>query len=1271
MSIRLPFKPIFNIDYDQELLSTVNQQVDKYVLMLQDLLDNQHSQISSDIADSLLIFLEQPDLQSDLARFFLSLYFMERSFIKATTSCIIDLFVETSTDNFLTILQTLINNWPNDKIPLITTFKVTKGLDTQNIYQLTDIFFRWIDSNIPNSKKHEFKMFEESFNKNFLISNAESLLTELNLAAKKKYILQDTTKSFTKLIRDVISNINNNKLSILIGEPSSLDLNFVLLTIGKELFQQGKKILLNEIDYFDFPFLEILGQCYIAFLSNSLQYKGENAQYELISSLRNTPSIIVLSEDSWSKFEKMNIFSNEIYSFRVVNKNLAVSDEKEYLNLFINNYIDKMQIKIDTLEKNGLIDFILKNSYCTLNYIDKFLTNFHTFVTTDYNIKNNDLFPKSDLELEILLFKFIFVDNPNNKFIFLTLLGLKNIQNKIQTRYFTKEQIFNFQNLIYDELKKSETIEVKFNDILNFLIKNGSNLYSLESTWYETILDDPYTHFNDEQSDNIQVKKLLLIAQNFITALPVPDYEKLFIQVLLNNIEKSFSYLLDLQYLFSITPEFDKYLDTIHYTTENLKTYLNKNKPDETGYVRTAYLGSNEYFFYKIEYLIDYYIVNKLYTVSRSILSYFELSYEYLDDEHKIRYHFSVARQFIAEGSLESAYQELEKTILLFRRTKSYFISGVVLRLLGEIYFINKQPVFGNYAFDQVLQISSRLLPERSRFKAYTLLKLSDRLNEIGLFGNALANLEETLNIFQEQSLLLEELNVKQKLADILYKLGSTDLAIHELTSAINKIGDLDQSYVNQIDSIKQAFKNPELIHPLYSYKNWLKINYINSDSLEMQLDKYERKFDEFREKEINEDVLPQIIHLLRIYFKLGKITKLKLVMDYIERNIPPSLKNRGLIYLELSLLHNYLGNIDIGNYYSDLARNALYILPVDFEISSIFQINYLAYQLYLRNYEYAELLLQDHFLRKKRKQEAILYLFYAYLEGKKQESNSFEKFYEKGRSLLLEKSDVSVNKSEIKNYGEYLLLNQYENIFPVIGLHKSELIPINKINNCFYKATIDASRNNFSDSLQNILKVSELIKNLTAVEWKNDLQLYYYKRLGQIYYSDNSDSVNQKKAIHYWQEALRIITNLNKEIPQLYLFEKLDLFYLIGKNSYKFSLLDLTESNKYLISGKNLLSRFNVRNRTRLEFQFDTALGQNYFDAKDFKNAEKYFSRALEKHENKLYMELGSVLRNLGQIYFDMKETEKLESFVDKYSKYFLIFGIKEEIENLLGKRS
>ena len=290
--------------------------------------------------------------------------------------------------------------------------------------------------------------------------------------------------------------------------------------------------------------------------------------------------------------------------------------------------------------------------------------------------------------------------------------------------------------------------------------------------------------------------------------------------------------------------------------------------------------------------------------------------------------------------------------------------------------------------------------------------------------------------------------------------------------------------------------------------------------------------------------------------------------------------------------------------------------------------------------------------------------MYYACLESKKKEPNSFERFYEKGRSLFFEQHDLNINKSEIRNYAPSLLFNYYEVIFPIIGLSKIDVKIVTGVLSSFYKATINASKSVFTDAIENIIKVNEFLSDLTSTEWKEDIKIFYFKRLGQIYFNDKTDQSNQKKSIVSWQQALKTITNITGEQQLLYLFEKLDLFYLIGKNSYKFGLFEVSEANKYLLSGKNLLSRFHVKNSIILEFQFDAALGFNYFDSKDYEKSEKYFLRALEKHENKLYEDLKLILMDLAKIYLNKEEKDKLNKFQEKYNLIMEFFDIKKDLQ-------
>ena len=388
--------------------------------------------------------------------------------------------------------------------------------------------------------------------------------------------------------------------------------------------------------------------------------------------------------------------------------------------------------------------------------------------------------------------------------------------------------------------------------------------------------------------------------------------------------------------------------------------------------------------------------------------------------------------------------------------------------------------------------------------------------------------------------------------------------------------------------------------------------------------------------------------------------------MDYLEHNLDKNFQNIGLIYLELMLLYNYFGKVDIVNYYSDLTKRTLYNLPVDYEIRSVHQILFIGLQLYTGNLEYADLLIRDHLLRKKVRYEPYLYLFLAYLESKKREPVNFDKLYEKGRSLLLEKKEKVYSKQEVQLYSPALLYDLYQKLFPIVALGKEDVEIIEKIHWLFYNMSIDGSKNSFSDALIKTSTITDLSLKINNL-WKIDVQITNNKRIGQIYYGDNGNINNMKKAIHYWQNSLRLINQIVKDTSEkAYLFEKLDLLYLVGSSFAKLQSMPVEEANKYLLSGKNLIRKNAFQDQKRLEFQFDLALGMNFFQAKDYEKARKYYVRALEKHENKVYPELAGLLLNLGKIYLEEKEKGKYLQIFDTYKELIEIFNIKEDLKNL-----
>ena len=438
MSIKLPFKPIFAIDYDEEILDTVKEQTDKYLSVVQEVIEKKPAEIPAEIRESLQIFISIENVITFLPRFFLSVYFLERSFIKMTYDCLTTILTGEKITDYLKSIEEVVERWPKELRPLITIYHVSKGSEDQKIFQLTDFFFRWINSYIPVPKRHEFKLFDDSFHKNFLLSNEDSLISEFGLAAKKKIILPVVTKSFSNVTENILKNIQENKLTVLICDSEALEAKFLLFFIIKEINKVEKRILFNNVDFFKLPFAEFFNLVNISFISNNLDLKSFQEQYELLNALRNTPSLILVSTETWAKFEPMKVFTNELSSFVVPRLESTNSDEKEYLFSFITNYLDKSNLKLDVFEKNDLIETLIKKSSGSLNYLDTFISHTPTLFTDIFDVKKSENLPQGDVELAVFLFKSYFVDNKANVIILLTLLGLSSIQFKVGRNIFTK-----------------------------------------------------------------------------------------------------------------------------------------------------------------------------------------------------------------------------------------------------------------------------------------------------------------------------------------------------------------------------------------------------------------------------------------------------------------------------------------------------------------------------------------------------------------------------------------------------------------------------------------------------------------------------------------------------------------------------------------------------------------------------------------------------------------------------------------------------------------
>ena len=329
MSIRLPFKPIFAIDYDQDLLSTVSEQVKKHVKSILDQ-TNEVDAVPGAIEESI-----QEIVPSELSKelFFelcLQLYFLERSLVKASQTCLEELMTGKISSEDLSSLIQKFEDWPNDKVQILNVYKLTKGSEKQKVIQLTDKVYDWINSFIPIEKKHEFKLFNNKFHTQHLITSEGSITTELDIQEIKKYLMKDQTKSITELEQKLLDNINDNKLSVIKVDKTNFDVKQFLYYFIQTLLDQNRQVLVQEIDYFKSQFAELFNRLNYTLII-SLDTKIFSEQYEFLNSLRNTPSIVLISESSWNKFESMNLFTKEIDLFVYPKKNLTDQTEKMFL----------------------------------------------------------------------------------------------------------------------------------------------------------------------------------------------------------------------------------------------------------------------------------------------------------------------------------------------------------------------------------------------------------------------------------------------------------------------------------------------------------------------------------------------------------------------------------------------------------------------------------------------------------------------------------------------------------------------------------------------------------------------------------------------------------------------------------------------------------------------------------------------------------------------------------------------------------------------------
>ena len=1265
----MPFKAVFVVEYNQELLMTVKKQVDNYITDVSAFFSKLEKINDIDFKNSFEFILEIEQLQGLLPELILALYFLERSLVKATDELLMELFSDKQASELLNSLISLTDSWPSDKTAVFTVFRLESGQPNQFIFQLTDRVFQWVNSFVPISKKHEYRLFDDSFHKNNFLKTEESFMTSLAIQAKKSQLLRDTTKKTTLIYDNLLQSIQDGKLSLIIGDYGDFELKQFFYFFFKDIIGLDKRILVDKLDFFNYQFAEIFRIIGIVYVNTFPYYERIEQLIDIISSLRGTSSILVISEDKWEKIQS-SLIVNDLTTYRILKKDLANDEDKEYLTKFTSNYLQKTELQTNSFENNDLIEAIMKKSLGSINYIDSLVTSIKDQQIINFDDKYIENLPESETLLDAITFKSKFMGDGNEKSVLLTIQGLATIQQDSFVTSFSKEELFEYYKVIATKIDDASTKQSKFETILPYFFQKRSNVFVFKSNKLRTIILDPIKAFNEELVDDFATKKLFLQISEFVNNLPELNFSELFYQsqktVLISREKRNF--LHNFVNLLSIKADFDTILEEISFSPEDFKVIVKSIQSTDT----TLQLGKEQHHsllkaINSLEFLVDFYLVQGDYEASNRLLNFLDVIIDEVRDELKIRIYFEKARQFLVTGNTEQSFNELDKSIILLRKTKSYWTLGVILRFMGEIYFINQQVQFGTYSFDQIFQLYNRILRKNSRFKAYSLVKLADRLAENDLHANALQCVEEATAIFEFNNLTLELINNHQKSSDLLFKLGSSDLAIAEIDKVITELGEEEKTFLQRLESIKETIQNPDLVNPFYSNKNWNKINYLQSDALKIQEQRYHSLFEEHKQKGFTEESLQVILQYIRILFKLGKIKEFKAVLDYAEHTLPKNFQNIGLIYLELALLYNFLGRVDVANYYASLTKTSIKNLPVDFDIRSIQQLLLIASNLYNRKFEYAELLLKDHLLRKKLRYEPYVYLLYAYLESHKKGNTNFDKLYDKGKSLLVEKNEKLFSKQEIRMYGEGVIFDLYAKLFPIVNLEHKEFQSLQQIHWLFYKMSLDGLTNNLDESLEKSTEINKLLSEISNKNWKNDIQINNFKRMGQIYLNDTTNEDNRKKSVSYWQKALQLIILDEKSVSnQAYLFEKLDLMFLIGKNGPETGSLPIDEANKYLLSGKNIIRKSDFQENLRLEFQFDAALGLNYYKAKDNEKAIKYFVRALSKHENKLYPDLGKIILGLATIYHEKGEKGLLNDHIKKYENYLNVFNIREEIEKL-----
>jgi len=329
MSLKLPFKPIFVVDYNNETLSTVKEQIGKYVHYLTEALADISSLSNSDIKESLVFVTNNNVINPILPQLLVGLYFLERSFIKGTNLCISELLEINKFSELMHSIISVFENWPQNLQPIITVFTLKKETEELKVLQLSNKSYVWVDKFIPLEKKHEYKLFDQEFYKNSYITTEDAILTELQVTSKKKFLLEDTSTSVQTLFQVILTNLEKEKLNIVVGDCETFEEKQFIFFLGKKLLSLNKKILFNNLDFFHLPFTDLFNRLNIVFVSTILDYKSFNEQYEIINSLRNNPAIVFLSDESFQKFEELKIFNENISIHNFPKKNSADNQDRE------------------------------------------------------------------------------------------------------------------------------------------------------------------------------------------------------------------------------------------------------------------------------------------------------------------------------------------------------------------------------------------------------------------------------------------------------------------------------------------------------------------------------------------------------------------------------------------------------------------------------------------------------------------------------------------------------------------------------------------------------------------------------------------------------------------------------------------------------------------------------------------------------------------------------------------------------------------------------